>query len=95
MTRTNQAGIFDIFDQARRVGEFLPLISLFQRFMGETDPGKRAIVIGDVFEWIASKTQTKLDDKYVAHLQAFLESTAGAALVRDLVDDLSPKEAQS
>lgn len=95
MAQTNQAGIFDLFAEplkrARDIGEFLPMISLFQRFLSEKDPGKRAIVIGEVCEWIASKTPSKLDDKYVAHLQAFLASDAGEAFVRDLVEDLSPK----
>lgn len=88
MPRQNQAGIFDLLAFAREAGELLPLLSFCQRFLGETDPHRRAIVVGDLAEWAASKTPTKLDDKYVAHLRAFLVTDSGEAFVRDLAADI-------
>lgn len=78
-----------IFDQWKLLREWGPVLGYGQAYLAETDPHKRALVIGDAAEWLVAKTENKLDDRYVAHIVAILKSPEGEALVRDVVADLS------
>ena len=77
-----------IFDQWKLLREWGPVLGYGQAYLGETDPHKRALIIGDAAEWLVAKSENKLDDRYVAHLVAILKSPEGEALVRDIVADL-------
>lgn len=74
-----------IFEQLRLVQQWMPLLGFGQRYLAEADPHRRALVIGDIGEWLASKTENRLDDQIVRRIQAILRTPEGEALVRDLV----------
>jgi hypothetical protein len=44
------------------------------------------VIVADACEWLASKTDTSLDDEFVRHVAAVLRSDEGAALVRWLAE---------
>lgn len=77
--------INSIAQQIRLINQWLPLLSFGQRYLAETDPAKRALVIGDAAEWLASKTENHLDDLIVEDIVAILKTPQGEKLVRDLV----------
>jgi hypothetical protein len=81
--------IGSILEQWRMIREWAPVLAYGQDYLATDDPHKRALVIGDAAEWLVSKTENKLDDRYVAHIVAILKSKEGEALVRDIVADLS------
>lgn len=74
-----------IFEQLKLLQEYLPLLGYGQRWLAESDPGRRALIVGDVGEWIASKTDNTIDDAIVSHLVAILRTKEGESLVRYLV----------
>lgn len=74
-----------IFEQLRLVQQWMPLLGFGQRYLAEVDPHRRALVIGDIGEWLASKTENRIDDQIVRRIQAILRTPEGEALVRDLV----------
>lgn len=77
--------INSIAQQIRLVNQWLPLLSFGQRYLAETDHTKRALVIGDAAEWLASKTENRLDDLLVDDVVSILKTPQGEKLVRDLV----------
>lgn len=77
-----------IFEKLRLLNEWSPVLGFGQRYIAESDPHKRAIIVGEAGEWLTSKTKNEIDDKYVGHLVAILKSPEGESFVRDLVADL-------
>ena len=77
--------ITSIVEQIRLVNQWMPLLGYGQRFLAETDPTKRSLVVADMAEWLASKTETHLDDQLVEHITAILKTPEGEALVRFVV----------
>ena len=59
-----------------------PLIGYGQRFVAESDPYKRSLVVADAVEWLASQTQARVDDELVSKLAAVLKTDEGEDLVR-------------
>lgn len=75
-----------IFEQLKLLQEYLPLLGFGQRWLSEVDAGRRALIVGDMGEWIASKTDNTVDDAIVRHLIAILKTPEGEGLVRYLVN---------
>lgn len=72
-----------IWDQLRLLSEWSPLLAFGQRFVAESDPHKKTLIVAEACEWLASKTRaTSVDDELVSLLAAILESPQGEALVR-------------
>lgn len=74
-----------IVEQLRFANQWLPLLGFGHRFIAETDPARKALVIADAAEWLASKTANKLDDLLVEDITAILKTPEGEKLVRDLL----------
>lgn len=71
-----------IWDQIRLLQAWAPLIGYGQRFLNEMDPYKRGLVVSDACEWLASKTESPLDDQLVRHVAEVLKTPQGEQLVR-------------
>jgi hypothetical protein len=71
-----------IWQKIALLNSFAPLIGYGQRFTQESDPFKRGLIIADACEWLASKTNSSVDDELVRHVAAVLRTPEGEALVR-------------
>lgn len=69
-------------ENIRLLAEWAPLLGYARRFSAETDAGKRNVIIGDALEWLASKTESLVDDELAGHVAAILKTAEGTALVR-------------
>jgi len=71
-----------IWQQIALLQAWAPLIGYGQRFINESDPYKKGLVVSDAAEWLASRTDTKADDQLVKLLADMLKAPQGEALVR-------------
>jgi hypothetical protein len=70
------------WDALRLLQRWSPLVAFAREFLGTADPYKRTLVVADACEWVASQTDTDLDDAFVRHVSAVLVTAQGEALVR-------------
>jgi hypothetical protein len=77
--------ITSIVEQIRLVNQWMPVLGFGQRWLAEQDAAKRSLIVADLAEWLASKTETRLDDQLVDHVAAILKTPEGEDLVRFVV----------
>ena len=78
----------NIFEKLRLLAEYAPMISFLQRFAEEGDIHRKAVIVTEAAEWIASRTELEWDDELVEHLADILRSEEGEALVRWILSQL-------
>ena len=71
-----------IWQQLALLQAWAPLIGYGQRFVQESDPYRRGLIVSDAAEWLASKTNSQTDDQLVRLLADILKTPQGEALVR-------------
>lgn len=71
-----------IWQQIALLQAWAPLIGYGQRFVNEVDPYRKGLVVAEAAEWVASRTDAKLDDQLVKLLADILRTPQGEALVR-------------
>lgn len=74
-----------IWEKLVLIQAWAPLLTFGQRFVSTPDPYAKAVVVGECCEWLASKTDSGLDDELVKHLAAVLKTEEGETLVRWVV----------
>lgn len=72
----------NIWQQLQLLSAWSPLIGYGQRFVNTADPYAKAVVVSEAAEWMASKTDAKVDDQLVKLLADILKTPQGEALVR-------------
>ena len=72
----------NIWQQIALLQAWAPLIGYGQRFVNEVDPYRKGLVVAEAAEWVASRTDAKLDDQLVKLLADILRTPQGEALVR-------------
>ena len=72
----------NIWQQLALLQAWAPLIGYGQRFVQTADPYAKAVVVSEAAEWVASKTDAKLDDQLVKYISDILKTPQGEALVR-------------
>lgn len=77
-----QYGSLNLWQSLMLLQRWSPLIAYGQRFVAETDPYKRGLIVSDAAEWLASQTQAQADDQLVRLLADLLKTKEGEALVR-------------
>jgi hypothetical protein len=70
------------FQKIALIQAYAPALGYLQKFVSEPDPFKRGLVIADACEWLASKTDNRVDDEAVRHIAAVLKTSEGEQLVR-------------
>ena len=75
----------NIWQQLQLLSAWSPLIGFGQRFLATTDPYAKALVVSEMADWMASRTDAKVDDKLVQLLADILKAPQGEALVRFLL----------
>ncbi len=78
----------NIFEKLRLLAEWSPLIGFAQSLAAEQDYHRKAVIVADAAEWIASRTELEWDDELVEHLADILRSQEGEALVRWILSQL-------
>lgn len=78
----------NIFEKIRLLAEWSPVIAFLQRFAEESDIHAKALIVAEVAEWVASKTELEWDDELVDHVADILRSDEGEALVRWFLSQL-------
>ncbi|NDE17075.1 hypothetical protein EBZ80_19315 [bacterium] len=84
MTTDNKYGAsLSLWEKLRLFQEWAPVMTFVQAFLATDDPHRKAIVVAECCEWLASKTDaTKVDDELVSHISAVLRSDEGEAFLR-------------
>jgi hypothetical protein len=75
----------NVWQALRLLQTWHPLMSYGQRFVGESDPYKQSLVVSEAVEWLATKTDSTVDDGLVKHLADVLRTKEGESLVRILL----------
>lgn len=71
-----------IWQKLALIQAYAPLMGYIQQFVKASDPFKRGLIIADACEWLASKSENRVDDEAVRHIAAVLKTPEGEALVR-------------
>ena len=71
-----------VWEKLALIQAWAPLLSYGQRFMAASDPFAKAVIVSECAEWLASKTDSGLDNELVRHLADVLKTPAGESLVR-------------
>ena len=85
MTAQEQAeygNSLNVWQALRLLQTWHPLVAYGQRFVQESDPYKKALIVAEATEWVASKTDATLDDQAVKLLADLLRTKEGESLVR-------------
>jgi hypothetical protein len=85
MTASEQAeygNSLTIWQALRLLQSWHPLISYGQRFVNAIDPYQKGLIVGEAAEWLASKTDSQVDDQLVRHLAAVAKTKEGEGLIR-------------
>lgn len=72
----------NIWQQLALLQAWAPLIGYGQRLVNENDPYKKGLIVAEAAEWVASKTDSKLDDNLAKLLGDIVRTPQGEALVR-------------
>lgn len=75
----------NIWQQLMLLQAWAPLVGYAQRFVQTADPYAKAIIVGEAAEWVASKTDAKVDDQIVKLFADILKTREGESLVRFLL----------
>jgi hypothetical protein len=71
-----------IWQALRLLQTWHPLVSYAQRFVNTIDPYGKTLIVAEAAEWLASKTDSELDDQLVRHVADVMKTTEGEMLVR-------------
>lgn len=85
MTAAEQAqygNALSIWQALRLLSAWQPLIAYGQRFVSEVDPYRKGLVVAEAVEWLASRTDSTVDDQLVRHLADVAKTKEGEALIR-------------
>lgn len=75
----------NVWQQLMLLQAWAPLIGYGQRFVQTADPYAKAVIVSEAAEWVASKTDAKVDDQVVRLLGDILKTKEGESLVRFLL----------
>ena len=80
----DEYGAYDLswWDTLQMVQQLMPLVGYAQRTMNEPDRYKQGIIVGDALEWLASRSQTKIDDEVVKLVGDVVKTAEGERLIR-------------
>ena len=83
-----------LLDKIRLLAEYAPLLSIAQDVLAEQDPYKRTLIAFHAIDWIAERTETKIDDEVVRHIKAVLGTEEGREAFNAAVDALMNRGAE-
>jgi hypothetical protein len=72
----------NIWQALRLLQAWSPLVNYAREFVATVDPYKKSVVVANACEWLATQTESPLDDQLVRHVADVLRTKEGEALVR-------------
>jgi hypothetical protein len=72
----------NIWQAIRLLQTWSPLLQYGQKFLATIDPYEKGLVVGEAAEWLASKTDSDVDDQLVRHLSEVAKTSEGEQLIR-------------
>lgn len=72
----------NIWQALKLLQTWSPLIQFAQKFVNTIDPYAKGLVVAEACEWLASKTDSTVDDQLVRLLADVAKTKEGEALVR-------------
>ena len=80
----DEYGAYDLswWDTLQLVQQLMPLVGYAQRTLNEPDAYKKGIIVADACEWLASRSQTKVDDEIVKLVGDVVKTAEGEKLIR-------------
>ena len=72
----------NIWQAIRLLQTWSPLLQFGQRFVNTVDPYQKGLIVGEAAEWLASKTDSEVDDQLVRHLAEVANTKQGEGLIR-------------
>jgi hypothetical protein len=72
----------NIWQAIRLLQTWSPLLQYGQKFLATIDPYEKGLVVGEAAEWLASKTDSEVDDQLVRHLSEVAKTSEGEQLIR-------------
>lgn len=83
-TGQDEYGAYDLswWDTLQIFQQLMPLVSYAQRILNEPDHYRKGIIVADACEWLASRSQTKLDDEAVKLVGDLVKTAEGERLIR-------------
>jgi hypothetical protein len=85
MTASEQAeygNTLNIWQALRLLQTWSPLLAYGQKFVNAIDPYQKGLIVGEAAEWLASKTDSQVDDQLVRHLAEVAKTKEGESLIR-------------
>jgi hypothetical protein len=85
MTAAEQAeygSALNIWQAIRLLQTWHPLVTYGQKFVNTIDPYAKGLVVAEAAEWLASKTDSQVDDQLVRHLSAVARTAEDEQLIR-------------
>ena len=85
MTSAEQAeygNSLNIWQAIRLLQTWSPLLAYGQKFVNTIDPYQKGLIVGEAAEWLASKTDSEVDDQLVRHLAEVAKTKEGEQLIR-------------
>lgn len=83
----DEFGAYDLswWDTLQLVQQLMPLVSYGQRILNEPDHYKKSIIVADALEWLASRSQTQVDDELVKLAGDVVKTKECEALIRWII----------
>ena len=83
----DEYGAYDLswWDTLQIFQQLMPLVGYGQKFLNEPDTYKKGIVVGDALEWLASRSQTQVDDELVKLVGDVVKTPEGERLIRWII----------
>lgn len=82
-----------VWEKIRILQDWYPLVTYIQALLATNDSHQKAVVVADACEWMASKSETTVDDELVKHLSAVLRSPEGEAFLRWVLEKVEGTQA--
>lgn len=86
----DEYGAYDLswWDTLQIFQQLMPLVGYAQRVLNEPDPYRKGIIVGDALEWLAARSQTKLDDEAVKLVGDLVKTPEGERLIRWIISQV-------
>lgn len=79
----------NLLEKIRLIAEYSPLLDLAQQIAAEKEPYNQVLIAFQAIDFLANKTSTGVDDKFVFHVKAILGTEEGREALKALVDAIT------